>query len=64
LELVMVARWRLRCSWATQESLARPAAKKQALATVGEAVGLIHDLPKAGELIARISANARWLLNK
>lgn len=32
--------------------------------TVGEAIGLIHDLPSAGALIARMSADARLLLNK
>ncbi len=31
--------------------------------TVGEAIGLIHDLPSAGELITRMSADARLLLN-
>lgn len=32
--------------------------------TVGEAIGLIHDLPKAGELINRITAEASTLFKK
>ena len=34
----------------------------RAHATVGEVVGLIHDLPPAAELIARMTANARAIL--
>jgi nitronate monooxygenase len=36
----------------------------KAHATVGEAVGLIHDLPQAGELIERISREADLLLKQ
>lgn len=36
----------------------------RAHATVGEAVGLIHDLPGAAELVARISSEARRLLER
>ena len=36
----------------------------RAHATVGEAVGLIHDLPAAGALIARISAQAQQQLQR
>ena len=33
-------------------------------ATVGEAVGLVHDLPGAGEVVARMDAGARAVLGK
>lgn len=36
----------------------------RAHATVGEAVGLIHDLPPAGELIARMTRQAQALLQR
>lgn len=36
----------------------------RAHATVGEAVGLVHDAPAAGELIARITREARMLLGE
>lgn len=33
-------------------------------ATVGEAVGLVHDLPTAGEVVARMDAGARAVLGR
>jgi nitronate monooxygenase len=36
----------------------------RAHATVGEAVGLVHDLPPAAEVIARMAADARRLLER
>ena len=33
-------------------------------ATVGEAVGLVHDLPGAGEVVARMDAGARAVLGQ
>ena len=36
----------------------------RAHATVGEAVGLIHDLPPAAEVIARMTAGAARILDK
>jgi nitronate monooxygenase len=36
----------------------------KAHATVGEAVGLIHDIPPAADLIARMTAEAEQLLGR